>query len=77
MSNEEENIALAKIAKPTNKAKKAAEKLGVDFSKLAGKKAKHDHVILQNDFQANIKKGDFLDDIPERFYETLKTEKVI
>lgn len=46
-------------------------------SGFAGKKAKRDHVILQNDFQVNIKKGDFLDEIPERFYETLKTEKVI
>lgn len=46
-------------------------------NKLAGKKAKRDHVILQNDFRADIKKGDSLDDIPERFYETLKTEKVI
>lgn len=49
----------------------------VVVSGLAGRKAKRDHVILQNDFQVNIKKGDSLDDIPERFYETLKTEKII
>lgn len=45
--------------------------------KLSGKIAKRDHVILQNDFRADIKKGDSLDEIPEKFYETLKTEQII
>ena len=44
---------------------------------LAGKKAKRDHIILQNDFRLDIKKGDPLDDVPKRFYETLQTEKII
>lgn len=46
-------------------------------SGLQGKTAAKNHLIVQNDFRADIKKGDALDDIPERFYETLKTEKVI
>ena len=39
--------------------------------------AKRDHLIVQNDFRFDIKKGDDLSEIPERFYETLKTEKII
>jgi len=46
-------------------------------SKLARRKAKKDHLIVQNDFRFDIKKGDSLKDIPERFYETLKIEQVI
>ncbi len=68
---------LSEIAKPSKEAKIKADKLGVNFSKLISKIAKRDHIIVQNDFKADIKKGDNLDDIPERFYETLKAEKVI
>lgn len=46
-------------------------------NKVATQKAKKDHVILQNDFRVDIKKGDDLSEIPERFYDTLKTEKII
>lgn len=46
-------------------------------SLLANKKAKRDHIIVQNDFRADIKKGESLNGIPDRFYETLKAEKVI
>lgn len=45
--------------------------------RLASKKAKRDHLIVQNDFRADIKKGESLNGIPDRFYETLKAEKVI
>ena len=46
-------------------------------SKLAGKKAKRDHLIVQNKFHFDIKKGDDLSEIPEHFYEALKAEQVI
>ena len=46
-------------------------------NQLAGKEAKKNHLIVQNDFRADIKKGDDLSKIPEMFYETLKIEKVI
>ena len=41
--------------------------------------AKKDFIINQNDVFISIKKGEDLDklDIPSRFNETLKTEKVI
>jgi len=53
-----------------------------DFSResdsmMAGKIAKRDHIIVQNKFHFDIKKGDDLSEIPEHFYETLKTEKII
>ena len=38
--------------------------------------AKKDHLIVQNDVRIEIKKGDEVD-VPERFLETLKTEKII
>ena len=46
-------------------------------SKLAGKTALKDHTIFQNDFRADIKAGGSLEKIPDRYYETLKSEKVI
>lgn len=49
----------------------------IQDSLMANKKAKRDHVIFQNKFHIIIKKGELLDDIPEQFYKTLKTEKVI
>lgn len=41
--------------------------------------AKKDHVIFQNDYKLEIKKGDDLSkkEIPKHFHETLKTEKII
>ena len=39
--------------------------------------AKKDFVIHQNEFHFEIKKGDDLRDIPERFHQNLKTENVI
>lgn len=41
--------------------------------------AKKDHVIFQNDYKLEIKKGDDLSKevIPTQFIETLKTEKII
>jgi len=53
------------------------DKLFESSGKLSGKIAKRNHTIVQNDFRADIKKGDSLDNIPEKFYETLKAEKVI
>ena len=40
-------------------------------------KAKKDFVIFQNEYKREIKEGDDLSDIPKRFIENLKTEKVI
>lgn len=39
--------------------------------------AKKDFVVSQNDFHLEIKEGDNLVDVPERFLENLKTEGVI
>jgi hypothetical protein len=39
--------------------------------------AKKNHVICQNEYYFDIKKGDDLSDIPERFHQVLKTEQVI
>jgi len=39
--------------------------------------AKRDFVIFQNDFRADIKKGDDLSEIPEIYHQNLKTEGVI
>ena len=39
--------------------------------------AKKDHVIVQNDFKLVITKGKLIKDLPVRYIETLKTEKVI
>ena len=39
--------------------------------------AKKDFVIHHNDFHLDIKEGDELKDLPEKFVENLKTEKVI
>ena len=38
--------------------------------------AKKDHLIVQNDVRIEVKKGEEVK-VPERFLETLKTEKVI
>lgn len=46
-------------------------------NKLSGKIALKGHVICQNKHYFDIKKGDDLSDIPELFYQTLKTEQVI
>ena len=40
-------------------------------------KAKKDHLVVQNKFRFDIKKGDDLSEIPEHFYEALKAEQVI
>lgn len=48
-----------------------------DSGKIKGKKAKKDHLIVQNQYHFDIKKGDDLSEIPNIFYDTLKTEKVI
>jgi hypothetical protein len=47
------------------------------ISGLTKKKAKRDHLIVQNQFRFDIKKGDDLSEIPEHFHEALKAEKVI
>lgn len=39
--------------------------------------AKKDFVIVWNDYRREIKVGDVLTDVPEMFYENLKTEGVI
>ena len=44
---------------------------------LKGKKALRDHTIFQNDFRVDIKEGDDLEKVPYRYYQTLKSEKVI
>lgn len=44
---------------------------------LSGRKAKKDFIILHNDFRADIKAGDDLSDIPDLYFQNLKTEKVI
>jgi len=44
---------------------------------LQGVRAKRDFLIVQNEFRADIKEGDDLGDIPERFHQNLKTEGVI
>ena len=38
--------------------------------------AKKDHLIVQNEVRIEIKKGDEVE-VPKRFLEVLKTEKVI
>lgn len=39
--------------------------------------AKKDFTIVQNDYKRVISPGDDLSDVPERFHQNLKTEKVI
>lgn len=56
---------------------KALKELPVKPVKLAGKIAKRDFVIHQNEFHFEIKEGDDLSEIPERFHQNLKTEQVI
>jgi len=46
-------------------------------SKLAGKTAKKNFLIVRNDFRANIREGDDLSDIPDEYRDNLKTEGVI
>lgn len=53
------------------------EETALPSSKLSGKTAKKDFLIVQNDFRADIKKGDDLSEIPDVYYQNLKTEKVI
>lgn len=69
---------------PRKKEKELEDNIGEEIFKdlinkkdLTNKTAKKDHLIVQNEFRADIKKGDDLSDIPERYYETLKTEKII
>ncbi len=68
-------IVGSKIAIPTEKAQKELSKLGINL--LVGATAKKDFIILHNDFRADIKTGDDLSDIPEIYYQNLKTENVI
>jgi len=49
----------------------------VESGKMKNKTAKKDFVIHHNDFHLEIKKGDNLKQVPDRFYQNLKTEKVI
>ncbi len=53
------------------------QKVDDTVGKLKGKTALKDHHILQNHININIKKGDDLKDIPNRFEPCLKSEKVI
>jgi hypothetical protein len=39
--------------------------------------AKRDFLIVQNDYRREIKTGDDISDVPERYHENLRTEKVI
>lgn len=39
--------------------------------------AKRDFIIVQNEYRADIKKGDDLSDVPEKYHQNLKTEGVI
>ena len=39
--------------------------------------AKKDHVIFRNGFRLDIKVGDNLNEVPEEYLSSLKTEKVI
>lgn len=56
--------------------KKVTEKKKVpEF--LEGFEAKKDHVIFQNDFRADIKKGDDLKKVPFRFKQVLEAEGVL
>jgi hypothetical protein len=57
--------------KEVTKEKKANE------PKRAAFIAKKNFKIVQNDFVLEIKVGDDLTDVPERFVENLKTEGVI
>lgn len=45
--------------------------------KLKGKKAKKKHHILQNHINIQIKEGQDLEKIPDRFEDALKSEGVI
>lgn len=54
-----------------------ASESGLTKLKLDGKKAKRAFIISHNGFYADIKKGDKLKDIPDIYFQNLKTEKVI
>lgn len=73
--SKKEKAVLKKIIEPSVKAQGKMEKLGI--TRLAGKLAKRDFVIHQNEFHFEIKRGEDLSEIPERFYQNLKTEGVI
>lgn len=63
-------------AEPENPEWSGEKTLEEKPGKLAGKIALRDHVILQNEYYFEIKEGDDLTHIPDRFYQTLKTEKL-
>lgn len=58
-----------------SKNKKAEpEKYSMEVERVIALK---DFVICQNDYRLEIKKGDDLSNVPDKFIENLKTEKVI
>jgi len=61
----------------SRKHKTYSDNQDLSTSKLTGRKAKKDFIILHNDFRADIKAGDDLSDIPDLYFQNLKTEKVI
>jgi hypothetical protein len=63
--------------KPADPEPKKPKKARKKKSKLAGKKAKRAFLIVRNDFRSDIREGDDLSDIPDEYYDNLKTEGVI
>lgn len=56
------------------KKKREAEKVEVPKSEMIAKRA---FLIVQNEYARQIQAGDDVSDVPPRFHENLRTEKVI
>ena len=77
LTSEEPLSAAPEVAQVAPVAQVLTESQTVQSDRMRGQIAQKDFIICQNDFRADIKKGDNLDAIPDIYFQNLKTEKVI